>query len=52
MLVNATFGNDSVLVTADGQQVRVAGLATTVAIHRSDPTLDGLHVDTKPGNAV
>lgn len=49
VLVNGSFGNDSILVTAAGQQVRVAGLATTVEINRSDPTLDSLHVDTKPG---
>ena len=49
LLVNGTFGNDSILVTAGGHQVRVAGLASTVEINRSDPTLDSLHVDTRPG---
>ena len=48
VLVNGTFGNDTVNVTAAGQQVRVAGLAATVEINRSDPTLDSLHVDTRP----
>ena len=50
--VNGTFGNDTVDVAASGPEVRMTGLAATVVILRSDPNLDRLHLDTKPGTDV
>ena len=48
--VNGTFGNDNITVTAGGQQVRVAGLASVVEVNRADKSLDTLFVDTRPGS--
>ena len=48
MTVNGTSGNDDITVTAAGQQVRVAGLASVVEVNRADKSLDTLFVDTRP----
>ena len=48
LIVDGTFGNDSINVTASGPSTRVTGLAAGVRTLRSDQT-DRLHVDTKPG---
>ena len=50
VLVNGSNGSDDITVTAGGQQVRVAGLATVVEVTRADKSLDTLHVDTRLGN--
>jgi hypothetical protein len=50
VLMDGTFGNDAISVTSGGQQVRTTGLGAVVEINRSDPALDSLHIDTKPGN--
>ena len=52
VLMDGTFGDDSISVTAAGHQVRATGLAAVVEINRSDPGLDLLHIDTKLGNDV
>lgn len=49
VVIDGTFGNDSIDVTAGGPQVRVTGLAAEVITNRSDPTLDTMHIDSKPG---
>ena len=36
-------------MTAAGPEVRLTGLAATTVINRSDPALDRLHLDTRPG---
>ena len=48
--VNGSNGNDNITVTAAGQQVRVAGLATVVEVNRADKSLDTLSVDTRLGS--
>jgi Ca2+-binding RTX toxin-like protein len=50
VLINGTFGNDAINVTAGGQQVRTSGLAAAVEVTRADNTIDTLHIDTRPGN--
>lgn len=50
VVVDGTFGNDAIDVSAGGPQVRVTGVSAAVEVTRSDPTLDSLHIDTKPGN--
>jgi Ca2+-binding RTX toxin-like protein len=49
VVVDGTFGNDAIGVTAAATQVHVDGLAADVLTTRSDPTLDSLHIDTKLG---
>ena len=49
VLVDGTFGNDTINATASGQTVRVTGLAAAVEVNRSEPQLDTLFVDTLPG---
>jgi hypothetical protein len=48
--VNGSNGSDTITVTAGGQQVRTAGLATVVELNRADKSLDSLFVDTRLGN--
>jgi Ca2+-binding RTX toxin-like protein len=48
--VNGSNGSDNITVTAGGQQVRVAGLATVVEVNRADKSLDTLVVDTRLGS--
>ena len=48
--VNGSNGSDNITVTAGGQQVRAAGLATVVEVTRADKSLDTLHVDTRLGS--
>jgi hypothetical protein len=50
VVVGGSNGNDAIGVTAAGHPLRVAGLATTTVVNRSDRTLDTLHVDTRLGN--
>ena len=50
VLVNGSNGADNITVTAGGQQVRTAGLATVVEVTRADKSLDTLHVDTRLGS--
>ena len=47
--IDGTNGNDAIDVSAAGQEVRVAGLPSTVAINRSD-AFDTLTIDSKLGN--
>ena len=49
VFVDGTFGNDAIVANGSGPQVRVTGLAAITTTRGSDPTLDTLHVDTKPG---
>ena len=48
--VNGSNGSDNISVSAGGQTVRVAGLATVVEVNRADKSLDSLFVDTRLGN--
>jgi hypothetical protein len=49
VFVDATFGNDTFNVNGAGPDVRTTGLAAITTIRGTDPELDRLHVDTKPG---
>ncbi|HEX5619364.1 MAG TPA: hypothetical protein VFX51_13150 [Solirubrobacteraceae bacterium] len=49
VLIDGTFGNDVINVNGAGPDVRTTGLAAITTTRFSDPTLDTLHVDTKPG---
>jgi Ca2+-binding RTX toxin-like protein len=50
VIVNGTAGDDSIEVLADGGDVVVAGLATTVRVAHADSTLDRLTVNGLDGN--
>jgi hypothetical protein len=50
VFVDGTFGDDTINVNGAGPDVRVSGLAAITTTRGTDPTLDKLHVDTKPGN--
>jgi hypothetical protein len=49
VFVDGTFGNDTINVNGAGPDVRVTGLANITTVRGTDPELDRLHVDTKPG---
>jgi Ca2+-binding RTX toxin-like protein len=49
VLVDGTFGDDTIKATAGGQTVRLTGLAAAVEVNRSEPQLDSMFVDTRPG---
>jgi RTX calcium-binding nonapeptide repeat (4 copies) len=49
VLVDGTFGDDTIKATAGGQTVRLTGLAAAVEVNRSEPQLDSMLVDTRPG---
>ena len=49
VFVDGTFGNDTIDVSGAGPDVRVTGTAAIVTTRGTDPELDRLHVDTKPG---
>ncbi|HEX6656640.1 MAG TPA: hypothetical protein VF065_01085, partial [Ilumatobacter sp.] len=49
VLVDGTFGNDTINVNGAGPDVRTSGLAAITTVRGTDPELDRLHVDTKPG---
>ena len=49
VFVDGTFGNDTINVNGAGPDVRTTGLAAITTVRGTDPELDRLHVDTKPG---
>jgi hypothetical protein len=49
VFVDGTFGNDTINVNGAGPDVRVTGLANITSVRGTDPELDRLHLDTKPG---
>jgi hypothetical protein len=49
VFIDGTFGNDVINVDGAGPDVRTSGLWAITTTRWSDPTLDTLHVDTKPG---
>jgi len=49
VFVDGTFGDDTINVNGAGPDVRVSGLANITTVRGTDPELDRLHVDTKPG---
>ena len=49
VFVDGTFGNDTINVNGAGPDVRVTGLANITTVRGTDPELDRLHIDTKPG---
>jgi hypothetical protein len=49
VFIDGTFGNDTINVNGAGAEVRTTGLAAITAVRGTDPELDRLHVDTKPG---
>jgi Ca2+-binding RTX toxin-like protein len=49
VFVDGTFGTDTINVNGAGPDVRVSGLANITTVRGTDPELDRLHVDTKPG---
>ncbi len=49
VFIDATFGNDTINVHGAGPDVRTTGLAAITTVRGTDPELDRLHVDTKPG---
>ena len=49
VFIDGTFGNDTINVNGAGPDVRVTGLANITTVRGTDPELDRLHVDTKPG---
>ena len=49
VFVDGTFGNDTINVNGAGPDVRVSGLANITTVRGTDPELDRLHLDTKPG---
>ena len=52
VIINATDGNDVVTVTGSPAGVNVAGLAATVTITGTDPTLDQLMINLLAGDDV
>ena len=49
VFIDGTFGNDTINVNGAGPDVRTTGLAAITTVRGTDPELDRLHVDTKPG---
>ena len=49
VFVDGTFDNDTINVNGAGPDVRVTGLANITSVRGTDPELDRLHLDTKPG---
>jgi hypothetical protein len=49
VFVDGTFRNDTINVNGAGPDVRVTGLANITTVRGTDPELDRLHIDTKPG---
>ena len=49
VFIDGTFGNDTINVNGAGPDVRTSGLAAITTVRGTDPELDRLHVDTKPG---
>ena len=49
VFVDGTFGNDTINVNGAGPDVRTTGLAAITTVRGTDPELDRLHVDTRPG---
>ena len=49
VFVDGSFGNDTINVNGSGPDVRTVGLAAITTVRGTDPELDRLHVDTKPG---
>jgi predicted lipoprotein with Yx(FWY)xxD motif len=50
VVVNGTNGNDAIDVSGDASEVKVSGLAPTVAIFHSEAANDRLEVNTQAGN--
>ena len=50
VFVDGTFGDDTINVNGAGPDVRTTGLAAITTVRGTDPELDRLHVDTKPGS--
>ncbi len=49
VFIDGTFGNDTINVNGAGPDVRTTGLAAITTVRGTDPELDRLHLDTKPG---
>jgi hypothetical protein len=47
--MNGSGGNDTINVNGAGPDVRVTGLANITTVRGTDPELDRLRIDTKPG---
>jgi hypothetical protein len=49
VFIDGTFGFDTINVNGAGPDVRTSGLAAITTVRGTDPELDRLHVDTRPG---